>query len=173
ENVSGNNTYSGGITLGSATRINSDSGTLTISSSITGGNFGLTVGGAGNTLFSAAIPSTVTTLTKDGSGILILANNGDAYVGATTISAGTLKLGANNVIPDGASAGNVTDNGTLDMAGFSDAINGLSGTGTVDNSGGSTPTLTVGNNNATSVFAGTIQNSIGTLALTKTGTGVL
>ncbi len=84
-----------------------------------------------------------------------------------------MKLGANNVIPDGASAGNVTDNGTLDMAGFSDAINGLSGTGTVDNSGGSTPTLTVGNNNATSVFAGTIQNSSGTLALTKTGTGVL
>ncbi len=86
ENVSGNNTYSGGITLGSATRINSDSGTLTISSSITGGNFGLTIGGAGNTLFSAAIPSTVTTLTKDGSGILILANNGDAYSGATTIA---------------------------------------------------------------------------------------
>lgn len=84
-----------------------------------------------------------------------------------------MKLGANNVLPNGAGAGNVIDNGTLDMAGFSDTINGLSGSGTVDNSGGGTPTLTVGSANATSVFAGTIQNSSGTLALTKTGTGVL
>ena len=172
ENVSGSNTYEGAITLGSATRINSDSGLLTLSSSFTGNNFGLTVGGAGNTLISAALPATINSLTKDGTGILTL-SGANAYVGATTISAGTLKLGANNVIPDGASAGNVIDNGTLDMGGFSDAINGLSGSGTVDNSGGGTPTLTVGNNNATSVFAGTIQNSSGTLALTKTGTGVL
>ena len=95
------------------------------------------------------------------------------YSGATAISAGTLKLGASNVIPDGAGKGNVTDNGTLDMAGFSDTINGLSGNGTVDNSTGTGNTLTVGNNNATSVFSGTIQDTSGSLALTKTGTGTL
>ncbi|MGD1017975.1 MAG: autotransporter-associated beta strand repeat-containing protein [Verrucomicrobiia bacterium] len=173
ENVSGNNTYGGAITLGSATRINSDSGLLTLSSFGSGGNFALTIGGAGNTLITAALPGTVNSLTKDGTGVLTL-SGANAYVGATTISAGTLKLGANNVIPDApTSAGNVTDNGTLDMGGFSDAINGLSGSGTVDNSGGGTSTLTVGNNNATSVFAGTIQNTSGTLALAKTGTGVL
>jgi fibronectin-binding autotransporter adhesin len=171
-NISGNNTYAGAITMGSATRINSDSGTLTLSSFSSGGNFALTIGGAGNTLISAALPATVNSLTKDGTGVLTL-SGANAYSGATTISAGTLKLGASNVIPDGASAGNVTDNGTLDLAGFSDTINGLSGSGTVDNSGGGTPMLTVGNNNATSVFAGTIQNTSGTLALTKTGTGTL
>ncbi|HTS16529.1 MAG TPA: autotransporter-associated beta strand repeat-containing protein [Verrucomicrobiae bacterium] len=171
-NVSGNNTYSGNMTFGSATRINSDSGTLTISSSITGGNFGLTIGGAGITLFSAAIPSSVGSLTKDGTGTLILANTADAYAGDTTISAGVLKLGASNVLPNG--TGNVNVNGgTLDMAGFSDTINGLNGGGTVDNSTGTGNTLTVGNNNANSTFSGVIQNTSGSLAITKTGTGTL
>ena len=111
-------------------------------------------------------------LTKSGAGILTLSGT-NAYSGDTTISAGTLKLGAASAIPSGAGAGNVIDNGTLDVGGFSPSINGLSGSGVVNDSGAGTPTLTVGNNNATSVFAGTIQNTSGTLALTKTGTGVL
>ncbi len=172
ENVSGNNTYGGAITLGSATRINSDSGLLTLSSFSSGGNFALTVGGAGNTLISAALPATVNSLTKDGSGVLTL-SGANSYVGATTISAGTLKQAGGNEITDVAGAGNVTDNGTLDMGGFSDTIDGLSGNGTVDNSGGGTPTLTVGSGNASSTFSGVVQNTTGTLALTKTGTGVL
>ncbi len=170
-NISGNNTYAGAITLGSAARINSDAGQLTLSSGTAmSGAFALTVGGAGNTVISSAIG--VASLTKDGTGVLTI-SGANTYSGDTTVSAGTLKLGAANVIPNGSGKGNVTDNGTLDMGGFNDSINGLSGNGTVDNSGGGTPTLTVGNNNATSVFAGTIQNTSGILALTKTGTGVL
>ena len=162
-NISGNNTFSGGITLGSATRINSDSGTLTLNSATAiSGGFALTVGGAGNAVISS--PIGVASLTKDGAGALTL-SGANTYSGDTTISAGTLKLGAANVIPDGSGKGNVTDNGTLDMAGFSDTINGLNGSGTVDNSTGTGNTLTVGNNNATSVFSGVIQNTSGSLAL--------
>ena len=40
-------------------------------------------------------------------------------------------------------------------------------------SGGGTSTLTVGNNNASSTFAGTIKNTSGTLSLVKTGSGAL
>jgi len=172
-NISGNNTFAGAITLGSATRINSDSGTLTLSSFNTGGGFALTVGGAGNVDFTAAIPSTVTTLTKDGAGTLILANSGDAYTGDTTISAGALKLGTNGVLPDGSGKGNIVDNGTLDMAGFNETINGLSGGGTVDNSTGTGNLLIIGNNNASSTFSGVIQNTSGSLNLEKTGSGTL
>ena len=53
-NISGNNTYAGAVTLGSAARINSDSGTLTLSGNI-GGAYALTVGGAGNTTISSVI----------------------------------------------------------------------------------------------------------------------
>ena len=84
-----------------------------------------------------------------------------------------MKLGASNVLPDGAGKGDVTDNGTLDMAGFSDTINGLNGSGTVDNSTGTGNTLTVGGNNANSTFSGVIQNTSGSLGLAKTGTGTL
>jgi autotransporter-associated beta strand protein len=61
------------------------------------------------------------------------------------------------------------------MGGFSETINGLSGTGTVDGISG-TPTLTVGDNDATgaaNTFSGVIKNTAGTLALTKTGNGTL
>ena len=62
--------------------------------------------------------------------------------------------------------------GTLDVAGRTDTINGLSGAGTVDNSTGS-GALTVGDNNQSSTFSGAIKNTSGSLALTKTGTGTL
>jgi autotransporter-associated beta strand protein len=85
------------------------------------------------------------------------------------VAAATLKLGSSNKLPDGAGAGKLTINGTLDLNGNSETINGFSGTGSVDNTAGATTsTLTVGavaGGNAT----GTIKNTGGTLALFKTG----
>ena len=105
---------------------------------------------------------------------LTLANAGTAnnYQGDTVIT-GTrdaIVLGAANQIPDGASAGNLVDGGAFTMNGFSETINGLSGTGTLDGGSG-TPTLTLGGNNATATFAGVLKNTAGALAVTKTGTG--
>lgn len=60
--------------------------------------------------------------------------------------------------------------GTLALNGFSETLNGLSGAGTVDGVSG-TPALTVVDNNATGSFSGVIQNTAGTLALTKIGSG--
>jgi autotransporter-associated beta strand protein len=66
------NTFGGLVTLGSASRINSDSGTLNLSNTgtITGAGLGLTVGGAGNTTIASIIGTTSGTLTKDGAGTL-------------------------------------------------------------------------------------------------------
>ena len=99
----------------------------------------------------------------------------NTYAGNTTISTAnaTLTLGKSDQIADGAGKGNlIINSGTFKMGGFSETINGLTGNGTVDGVSG-TPTLTVGNNNATSTFSGVIKNTAGTLALTKTGTGTL
>ena len=53
-------------------------------------------------------------------------------------------LGAAGAIPSGPTADSVTVNGTLDLAGFSPALNNLSGAGTVDDvSAGGNPVLTV------------------------------
>ncbi len=137
--------------------------------------------GAGAITVTGAISgnSGLALLAGNGVGTLnvTLSNNGTAnsYAGNTTISSvrETLTLGAANQISNGAGKGNlIVTGGTFRMGGFSETINGLSGNGTVDGFSG-TPTLTVGDNDATSNFSGVIRNTAGTLALTKTGNGTL
>jgi len=114
-------------------------------------------------------------LTKQGAGTATMSLAGNDYSGNTTVSAGGLQLGSGTAIPDGATAGgvNIAANGRLDMAGFSETINGLSGSGIIDNSSSTASTLTVGNGNGGGTWAGTIANTVGTVTLIKTGTGSL
>jgi len=74
QNVSGNNIWTGPITLQSAATIGSDSGTLTLGGA-TGiaGAFGLTFAGAGNTTITTALNANVASLTKIGTGTTTLA----------------------------------------------------------------------------------------------------
>jgi autotransporter-associated beta strand protein len=125
----------------------------------------------GDTNIAAVIGANVTSVTQNSAtSSLVLSGNND-YTGATTISAGTLRLGAANVIPDGTSKGNVSVAGTLDLNGFSETVNGLSGGGVVDNTAVSTnAVLTV---NTSSNFNGTIQNTGAALALIKGTAGDL
>src|SRR5208337_3014765 len=81
-------------------------------------------------------------------------------------------LGGNDVIPSGTGKGNLTLDGTLDIAGFICRVNGLTGTGTVDNSAGN-GTLSVGGNAQSSTFSGSITNTTGSLSLIKLGAGTL
>ncbi len=112
----------------------------------------------------------------------------NTYSGNTVISNGTLATGVAAAIPFGAAKGNVildgggTSAGVLDLAGLNISINGLSGlTGVVlgkvvNNISASAAVLSVGNNDATSSFAGILANNssgTGTLGLIKTGSGTL
>lgn len=135
-NASGNNTLSNTITIiGNNARINSDAGTLTLSNanSITGANLTLVVGGAGNTLFSGTLTQGSGGLTKDGAGVCTLAV-ASTFTGTTTVTAGTLLYGTNNIL-----SGNLTvTGGTLNIGAFSDTVNVFSvnggtvtGTGTI------------------------------------------
>jgi autotransporter-associated beta strand protein len=92
--ISGTNSWSGAITLGSASRINSDSGTLTLSGGITGTGLALTIGGAGNTTINTSGVNTGASgaLIKDGAGTLTINASGN-YTGSTSINAGTLVMG--------------------------------------------------------------------------------
>ena len=116
-NVSGNNSYGGLLTLGGATRIHSDSGSLNLDvasgNAITGTAAALTFGGTGNTIVSDAISNTSGTLSKEGAGVLTLAA-ANAYSGNTSISAGTLRaLGNAGALGSGALA---ISGGTLELA---------------------------------------------------------
>lgn len=102
-------------------------------------------------------------LSKKGASTVTVSTAND-YLGDTSIDAGTFKLGASNVIPNGT----VNVAGNLDLAGFRDTVNALGGNGQLLDSTAGASILTVGNANTTSSFGGSI---VGTVGLTKTGTG--
>jgi fibronectin-binding autotransporter adhesin len=114
-------------------------------------------------------------LTKTGAGTLSL-NALNTYSGDTTINGGTLLLGNAAGIPSGTGKGNVIigSSGTL-STNDKDAIsiNGLSGGGVVQKTGGSPDTITLGNNNANGSFSGVLQDGGSTheLVIIKTGSG--
>jgi autotransporter-associated beta strand protein len=163
----------GGVNSGNLTFGAGQSTPLTLSGGpITLGDTAvITVNNAANTIASV-LAGAATSLTKAGAGNLTLSAN-NTYSGNTVIGAGSLRLGASNVLPDGPGKGDVTVTGTLDLNTFSEAINGLSGNGTVDTVAGGTPTLTLGGGNATSTFDGIVTDTTGTLSLEKTGNGTV
>ncbi len=104
---------------------------------------------------------------------------GDTVVNRTGLAgpAATLRLGANDQIPNGAGFGNVVVNstvgtGTLDLNGKTETINGLSGSGGVTSGAAGAVTLTLGDGNATAAYTGVMANGTGAVSVTKIGTGV-
>jgi len=140
-----------------------------------------TVAAGDNLTLNVGITATTTALTKTGAGTLTLTANRDyLYTGATNVNAGTLvlnsltsaaaggfrsnvtinnggtaKLGASNKMIDTA-VFTVNAGGTLDLAGYSDSIGALGGSGSVTNSTG-TSTLSLAS--GTQTFSGVIGGS--------------
>ncbi|MDB5324222.1 MAG: hypothetical protein JWN40_5853 [Phycisphaerales bacterium] len=175
--LNSNSTLTGAITLLGNARIATRSGTGFLNGKITGG-FALELGGYNN----------------DATNTVVLNNTANDWTGNTTFSeAQTIRLGASEVIPNGAGKGNVAlntsasvlRNTVFDLNGFNETVNGFSRTGATrarafvrNNLTGTAATLTVGDNDQSSAFDGNIQDNqggtlTGTIALTKIGAGTL
>ena len=126
---------------------------------------------ANNYTFAGGSIAGSASLIKKGAGTLVLAT-ANTYGGGTTVSNGVIQLNTANAI-SGTGAGNVTvvSPGMVDLSGNNDAIDALMGNGTVDTLSGGSPILSVGNNDNSGTFAGSLQNTAGSLALTKNGNG--
>jgi len=190
-NASGTNTWSGPIGIATpTTRIESAAGTLTISGTITtSGSGNVVFQGNGDTTIDGRVTGSMQPFRgSTGTGILTLTNPANDFTGGLGIggnaTGATLRLGASEVIPHGAMAGNLrftggssASFGILDLGGFSETINGLedasAGGGIIDNLVGGSSTLTIGANDTTSTFRGLIRNTQGQVAIVKTGAGVL
>jgi autotransporter-associated beta strand protein len=129
----------------------------------------LTITGGG--IFGGVMQNTAGALgiAVAGSGRVLQLSGTNTYTGGTSVNAGTLQLGGASGMASGNV--NVASAATLDLNGFSATINGLSGSGTVDNTAAGTPTLTIGAVGGNGTFSGVIQNTAGTLSLLKVGTG--
>jgi fibronectin-binding autotransporter adhesin len=149
--------------------INSGAGSVALGGTVADGALTINSNSISNSIAGAI--SGAMSLTKLGTGSLTLNGTGSSYTGATTISAGAIKLGAADVISN-SSAVNLA--GSLDLNGFSETIGSLSGAGTITSSTSGTVTITIGADNASTSFTGVIEKGSATsLALTKSGSGTL
>ncbi|MCX7185434.1 MAG: autotransporter-associated beta strand repeat-containing protein [Nitrosospira sp.] len=112
--ISGANTWSGAISQGSASRINTDLNSLALTGGIGNGGLLLTVGGAGNTAITTTALSGTGGLTKDDAGTLTL-GVANSYAGATSITTGTLAVTVNNALGTNAAGTTVASGATLDL----------------------------------------------------------
>ena len=166
ENVSGNNTVSGPVTVSGASRVQSDAGTLTVSGAVGMGANSLDVGGNSNVNISGALTGTsASSLTKDGTGTLTLSSANPSFLGSVAVNGGALQTNASGALSGNAvtvasgatlnlngtsqSVGSFTSNGALNLGssgsftllGSATLAGTLSGTGTITLNAGSTLTL--------------------------------
>lgn len=184
-----NNTYAGSTAVGASSRLQVGNGGAagTLGSGVVTNDGVLAFDRTGTFTVNNGITG-AGALHKLGSGVMTLSGVND-YLNNTYISNGVVKLGASEVIPDGGSTtgwlildGGATSAGQLDMNGFNESVNALSGvTGTVrgniTNSSASVTTtnkLTL-NQNAATTYAGTISENPagGKIALMINGSGPL
>jgi filamentous hemagglutinin family protein len=150
------------LTLSAANKIDIDAA-ANISSSADALHLVLDAGGGTGTFSSVFSGSG--SLTKTGAGTMVLVNN-NTYSGTTTISAGTLQIGAGGTVGT-LGSGAVTNDAALSIN-RSDALtvaNAISGAGNLAQIGTGTTTLTGSN-----TYTGTTTISAGTLQIGAGGT---
>jgi outer membrane autotransporter protein len=151
--LTADNTYTGGTTISGGTLQLGNGGT---SGSIVGDvtdNGTLAINRSDVFTFGGAI-SGIGGFAQNGTGTTILTAN-NTYTGPTAVNAGILQAGGANVFaPNSAFA--VASGATLNLASFDQAIGSLAGAGSVTLGSG---TLTTGNDNTSTIFAGTISGS--------------
>jgi autotransporter-associated beta strand protein len=165
--LSGTNTYTGDTNI--------SAGTLNVSGQLNSGSYSGEIDNSGTFTFSSNSDQTLSgditgsgTLTKSGSSTLILSGT-NTYSGTTTISDGTLTL--SGTLSDNTAV--TVENGAIFDVNISNTIGSIAGAGTIDIT--SKEVLSVGGDNSSTIFSGTIQSDdgTGTGALTKEGTGSL
>ncbi len=169
----------------------SGSGTLNLSGGVTGNTFNLILAGTGIGIESGVIGTTTGTVTKNEAGTWTL-SGASTYTGLTTVSAGTLQLGAaggatNTPLGTTAAGTSVTAGAVLDLNGFtlgtSEALTlngtGISSGGALINGGAAATyngAITLGSTSSIGTTGNITLGSAGVSGgqgLTKVGAGVL
>ena len=175
---------SGGVTFNGGTLRLTNPGSISTSRQLTFNSTGI-IDTAGATVTSSGLLTGAGGLTKLGNAALTVSGTANNYAGATSIQAGTLRLGANNALPTTTAlalgSGTTNASGILELNGFSQELAGLTtaGTGTANrvvNGSSTLSTLTLNLATGSGSFGGilggttTAQNNF---AFVKSGSGTL
>ncbi|MCU0797198.1 MAG: glycosyl hydrolase [Akkermansiaceae bacterium] len=112
-------------------------------------------------------------LNLTGNGSLTLASSLAANTPLTVSSGSTLRTSSPGALPSGASALIPTITGTLDLAGTSQILNFIQGTGNITNTSSNPATLTLGTADTGGTLSVTLQDSPAPITLVKSGTANL
>jgi autotransporter-associated beta strand protein len=172
------NTISGDITLLGDSQITSNS--------TDGGAVSGKISGDFSVSFTRGM-HTLSNTGNDYSGNIGINGNSPTATGILLAAASGIKLGASEVLANGVGKGNLVisasaaTTGTLDMNGYNETINGLISAGTiagtaplaiVTNTNTTASQLTLGDNDQTTTYAGTIVDGAGTVRIVKIGKGI-
>lgn len=138
--------------------------------SINVGSGGIGVAPSGTANFTGTLTGSGG-LTMSGTGTLTL-GNANTFAGNTSVSSGTLRLGAAGALPSGTPVA-VASGATLDLNGHAAAVGRLEGAGTISNGGAQLTVTQTGNSTFSGALGGTgglIKSGGGTLTLTGTNT---
>jgi autotransporter-associated beta strand protein len=171
--VTGDNTYGGGTSIGSGATLQVGNNTPTVSLT---GTAAVTDNGA--LVFNLSTPGNVTiantisgagSLTENNSANQLVLTGSNSYSGGTIITSGSIQVGNSYAL----GSGNVSVAGAslLDLNGASPTVGALNGSGIVTSSSNVAMTLSIGNNNNSGTFSGSIIHNQGTISVTKNGTG--
>lgn len=140
-------------------------GSLAGEGAVTLGGAIVTTGSEGSDTTFSGVISGPGALIKTGGGTFTLSGI-NTYTGTTTVNAGTLKAGTNGAFSQNSSF-TLSEDTTLDLAGYNQAIRSLSGLGSVTLRGA---TLTSGSDGSDTTLSGIIS---GPGAFIKTGGGTI
>jgi fibronectin-binding autotransporter adhesin len=163
--LTGSSTYGGGTAI--------TSGTLEIG---TGGSLGAgNITNAGSIVFNSSSNVSVSanvsgtgSITQSGPGALML-SGANSYTGSTVINSGTLQVGSATAL--GSAFVNFAGAGTVDLNGNPLNLGSIAGSGTFDNTLAASNASLAFNGSAT--FNGLVENTVGSLAVIKNGSGNL
>ena len=184
--MSGDNTYTGPISLGAASTIGSDADLLTISGSITTNGYTTTFTGTGTTHVTGSV-SGPGAVVKTGDGTLIL-SAANSYNHTTTVSGGVLNVRNSSALGAAGTGTTVNSGGELQVQGGItigvEALtlngSGASGDGALRNMSGNNSwagNITLGSNSRIAsdagqlILSGTISNASNGSALSVGGAG--
>ena len=118
----------------------------------------LTMRGVGNGILASQL-NLGGKLSKTDGGTWTVTSTGNSWV-ATDVAGGTLRMGANNVLPSTLTLNLTTATGILDLAGFNQTVDTLTGPGIIANSSTIADSTFTAHPSGVSLFPGVIQDSV-------------